>query len=101
MKREDRRFESIPRNGNRLSIVPPRLKDMMIGKDVSGGIDEKASAKSLDMYGPAFAFRCNDGISTLIDQRIAVGVSTSKLELRSGLLIVEPKNRVDEAHAVG
>ena len=38
-KGQYRRFKSITRNGHRVSIVPPRLKDMMVCENVSSGID--------------------------------------------------------------
>ena len=54
----------------------------------------------MDVYGLAVAFRGNDRISVFIEQRIAILVSPSKLELRPALLVIKAKNSVDKAHAV-
>src|SRR5580704_11987771 len=101
VKGKYRRLERIPGNWNEIVVVPPRLKHMMIGQDVPGGIHQETGAENVGTYGAAISFGSNHGVSTAIDQRVAIGVKPGEPELRAALLFVEANYRVDEAHAVG
>jgi len=74
---------------------------MMVGQDVSSGINEEASAKNVGVDGPSVAFRGNEGISTFIHLWIAICINPGKPELRPAFLIVKAKLCIDETHAVG
>src|ERR1700722_2221764 len=101
VKGEYRRLERIPGNWNEIVGVPPRLKHMMIGQDVPGGIYQETSAENVGAHGTAISFGSNHGVATAIDQRVAISVKPGEPELRAALLFVKANHRVDEAHAVG
>ena len=91
-KRQDRRLESIAGNRNQFSVVPPRFKHMVVGEDVTGGINQEASAKNVGVYGPAVPFCGDEGISIFIDHRIAIRVKPGKPELGTALLLVKSQS---------
>src|SRR5215470_1407171 len=74
---------------------------MMVGQDVSSGINEKACAKDMNVYGTSIAFGGHEGISVLIHLRLAICVEPGKPELCAAFLIVKAENRIDKTHAVG
>ena len=73
---------------------------MVISKDVTAGVDQKATSKYVQLNGPGAAFSGDNGISPVIGERIAIRVNTGKPELRATLLLVKTQNRVDQTNAV-
>jgi len=73
---------------------------VVIGEDVTGGIDQKATSEYVYVHGRAIAFTGDNGISAVIGDRMAIRVNTGKLKLSATLLVFETQNRVDKANAV-
>ncbi len=72
----------------------------MVGEDVTGGIDQKASSEWMQVNGPGAAFSGNDGISLVIGERIALRVNTGKAEPSTTYPVVKPHKRVNQTDAV-
>ena len=67
---------------------------------MTGGLDQKATSKYVQVNRPAAAFSGDNNIALASGGRIAVRVNTGKHEASAAVLVAKPHNHIDETYTI-
>src|SRR6266849_7684411 len=91
-------IEPLARNGGKLVILPPGLRDVVIGENAASADDEAGAEEISANFGCA-AFQCVDRVAITVVERLAIRIDPAVAQGATGSPVDEGDGYMEEAHA--